>query len=230
MFFVYYFRQPLPPFASLQSRVVPSPNVVNIPLTLGITGGIGSGKTTVCRLLEERGARIFYADAEAKRLMETHPEVRAEIVAAFGPESYDEEGRLNRAYLATRVFGDEKQVARINAIVHPRVFEAFEEAREQAQRDGIPLLVKEAALIFETGGERHLDAVAVVDAPVDARIDRVTARDHVTPEQVTARMQHQRPPEELRRRADYVIENHGSPADLRRQVDALYQALLKRET
>jgi dephospho-CoA kinase len=195
--------------------------------TLGVTGGIGSGKTTVCRLLEALGARVFYADAEAKRLMQEDPGVRAEIEAAFGAESYDAEGRLNRAFLAAQVFGDERKVDRINAIVHPRVFEAFARAKAVAERDGVPLLVKEAALIFEAGGDKHLDAVAVVDAPRGLRVQRVVDRDGTTPEKVLARMGHQLPPDELRRRADYIIENDGPLDDLRAQVDALYQDLVE---
>lgn len=190
--------------------------------TLGVTGGIGSGKTTVCRMFEALGARVFYADLEAKRLMQEDPKARAEIVAAFGPESYDGQGRLDRAYLAQRVFSDAAALARLNAIVHPRVFDAFERTREAAEREDVPLLVHEAALIFEAGGDRHLDAVAVVDAPVEARIRRVMERDRVTPAQVRARMQHQLPPEELRRRADYLIHNSGSLEDLRRQVEHIF--------
>ena len=194
--------------------------------TLGVTGGIGSGKTAVCRILEELGARVFYADAEAKRLMHTDAEARAEIVAAFGPESYDAEGRLDRAFLARQVFGDAARLARLNAIVHPRVRQALVEAKEQAARDGVDLLVYEAALIFETGGEAYVDAVAVVDAPVETRIRRVVERDGVTPDAVRARLQHQLPPEELRRRADYLIENTGSLEALRQDVEAVYHAVL----
>ncbi len=194
--------------------------------TLGVTGGIGSGKTTVCRFFEDLGARVFYADVEAKRLMQEDPETRAEITAAFGPESYDAGGRLDRAYLAQEVFGDEEKVARISAIVHPRVFRAFAQAKQGAERDGVDLLVHEAALIFEAGGERHLDAVAVVDAPQAERVRRVVARDDAQPAQVRARMRHQLPPEELRRRADYVIENTGSMEDLRRQVEQIYRKVV----
>ena len=191
--------------------------------SLGVTGGIGSGKTTVCRMLEGLGAQVFYADVEAKRIMQESPDVRAELVAAFGEGSYDANGRLDRAYLARRVFADQANVARINAIVHPRVFRAFEEAQEAARRDGIDVLVKEAALIFETGGDAHLDAVAVVAAPQAERVRRVATRDGVTSDQVLARMGHQLPPDELRRRADYVVENTGSLDDLRRQVERLWR-------
>ncbi len=195
--------------------------------TLGVTGGIGSGKTAVCRLFEDLGARVFYADVEAKALMEKDPEVRAEITAAFGPESYRTDGRLDRAYLARMVFGDDDNVARINAIVHPRVYEAFARAKEDARAEGLALLIHEAALIFEAGGDKHLDAVAVVDAPEATRIHRVVARDAVDAEHVRARMGHQLPPAELRRRADYVIDNTGTMEDLRGQVKQVYEAVMK---
>ena len=198
----------------------------NVP-TLGVTGGIGSGKTTVCRLLEDLGARVFYADAEAKRIMHEDAAVRAEIVDTFGAESYDAEGRLDRAYLAARVFGDAANVARINAIVHPRVFEAFRAAKAAAAREGVPLLVHEAALLFEAGGDRHLDAVLVVEAPVDERVRRVVARDAVPPAHVRARMSHQLPPDELRRRADFVLVNDGAEADLRPRVAAVFETMTR---
>ena len=197
--------------------------------TLGVTGGIGSGKTTVCRLLEDLGARVFYADAEAKRLMQQDPETRAEIEAAFGLQSYNADGTLNRPYLAEQVFSNEAQVARINGIVHPRVFAAFEQAKQKAVREGVPLLVHEAALIFEAGGDAHLDAVAVVDAPQEVRVARVVERDDVTPEQVRARMGHQLSSRELRRRADFVIENTGPPEHLRAQVAEVFTALSGKE-
>ena len=193
--------------------------------TLGVTGGIGSGKSTVCRMLEDLGARVFYADEEGKRLLVDDPGARRELVAAFGEDSYHPDGSLNRAYVAAQVFGDEEQVERINGIVHPRVFARFEEEVERARADGIPLMVKEAALIFEAGGDRFLDAVAVVDAPQQARVERVVQRDEVDPEAVLARMSHQLPPAELRRRADYVIDNSGSLEETRKQVEALFREM-----
>jgi len=197
--------------------------------TLGITGGIGSGKSTVCRLFEDLGARVFVADDVAKRLMQDDPEVRREIVDAFGPASYDADGRLDREYLAQQVFGDDEKVDQINAIVHPRVFDAFRQAAREAAQEGVELLVHEAALIFEAGGDRHLDAVAVVDAPEDVRVRRVVERDGVAPEQVRARMRHQLPPEELRRRADFVIDNSGAEDALRSQVQAVYDAMVEQD-
>ena len=197
--------------------------------TLGVTGGIGSGKTTVCGFLEEQGARVFYADIEAKRLMRKDPDVRAAIVDAFGEAAYDEEGALDRAYLADRVFGDAEQLDRLNAIVHPHVFKAFEAAKARAADAEVSLLVHEAALLFEAGGDEHVDTTAAVVAPDANRIDWVAARDDVTPDQVRARMQHQLPQDELRERADHVIENDGSLDNLRRKSVDLYWAAVNGE-
>lgn len=193
--------------------------------TLGVTGGIGSGKSTVCRLLEALGARIFYADEVAKRLMVEDPGLRHAIVEAFGPQSYQPDGQLNRAYLAARVFHDPEALRQLNALVHPRVLAAFKQAREQAARERVPLLVLEAALLFESGADQLVDHVLVVDAPEAERIRRVVARDGMAPEQVRARMRHQLPPEVLRQRADFVIENTGSLEALRHQVATLYRQL-----
>jgi dephospho-CoA kinase len=196
--------------------------------TIGVTGGIGSGKSTVCRMLEQLGARVFYADAEARRLMREDAGLRAEIVVEFGTESYDEAGELNRPHIAAAAFGDEEKLQRLNAMVHPRVFRAFAAARAEAERDDVPVLVKEAALIFEAGSHRHLDAVVVVDAPEADRIRRVVDRDAASAAQVRERIRHQLPPDELRQRADYLIPNHGSLDDLRVRVEELYRKLTER--
>ena len=195
--------------------------------TLGVTGGIGSGKTTVCGFLQEKGARVFYADIEAKRLMQEDASVRAEITEAFGPEAYTDDGALDRAVLADRVFGDAERLEQLNAIVHPRVFEAFEAAKERAAEEGVDLLVHEAALLFEAGGDAHVDVTAAVVAPDADRVARVAERDDVAPEKVRARMEHQLPQDELRRRADYVIENDGSLDDLRRKSVELYWSVVE---
>ena len=194
--------------------------------TLGVTGGIGSGKTTVCGFLEEQGARVFYADVEAKRLMQDDEAVRAAIIDAFGEAAYTADGTLDRAVLADRVFGDAEQLERLNAIVHPRVFEAFEAAKERAVEEGVDLLVHEAALLFEAGGDAHVDTTAAVVAPEAERVARVAERDDVTPEQVRARMGHQLPQDELRRRADHVIENDGTLEALRQKSVDLYWTVI----
>ena len=197
----------------------------NFPFTLGVTGGIGSGKSEVCRIFDSLGARVFYADLEARRIMTENTEVRREIAKAFGRNSYLPDGSLNRAYLAQQVFGNEDQVAKINAIVHPRVGKAFLEMKRRAHKDGVRLLVHEAALIFESGADKRLDAVAVVHSPVNTRIERVMTRDDVSSEQVESRMKHQLPAEELLQRADYIIENTGSLEELRQRVVRLYETI-----
>lgn len=166
---------------------------------------------------------MFYADEEGKQLLVDDPEARREVIAAFGADSYHDDGRLNRAFLADQVFSDDDKLERLNRIVHPRVLARFEKVAEKAEREHVPLMVKEAALIFESGGEALLDAVAVVDAPREERIARVVARDDAEPADVKARMRHQMEPAELRRRADVVIENDGDLPQLRKQVEALYE-------
>ena len=189
--------------------------------TLGITGGIGSGKSAACHILRSLGASLFEADRVAKDLMEYSPPVREAILATFGTQSYTP--ALNRAWLAAQVFGNAEALARLNAIVHPRVRTAFAERREAAVRNREPLLVLAAALIFESGLDPMLDSVAVIDAPIPVRIRRVTARDKVTEEAVRARMRHQWPAAELKRRANYVIDNSGPLPMLRPQVVRLFE-------
>ena len=174
-------------------------------ITLGVTGGIGSGKSAACAIFEDLGARVVYADAEAKRLMTEDDALRAAITDAFGAESYAADGALDRAHLAARVFGDEEAVARLNALVHPRVRERMLACIDEARADGVGLLVYEAALIYETGADRVLDYVAVVDAPLETRVARVRARDGSDREAILARMRHQLPAADLRCHADYVI-------------------------
>ena len=195
---------------------------------LGVTGGIGSGKTNVCRMLEELGARVFYADDEAKRLLASEASVRRNVIDLFGPESYLPDGSPNRRFIARRAFADKALLDRLNAVVHPPVLRQFEEAARDAEREGASLMVKEAALIFEAGADSQLDAVIVVDAPLRARIERVCKRDEISPEEVTARMAHQADPSVLRKRADSVLENDGSPEQLQRKVERLYRDMTSR--
>lgn len=197
---------------------------------LGVTGGIGSGKSAACQVLEALGARVFCADAEAKRLMEEDTDLRQAVQEAFGADSYAPSGALNRTHLARLIFGHKQHVETLNALVHPKVRQAFARARERAVRDRVPVLVHEAALIFESGADVALDAVAVVDAPQEMRIRRVMDRDGATEEQVRARMRHQWPASMLRQRADYVIDNSGQRAALRSQVERIYRAIMQATT
>ncbi len=194
--------------------------------TVGVTGGIGSGKSAfAARLGAHPGTRVLLADDLAKRLMADDPDVRRQLVARFGPETFDAEGRLDRGRLAARVFGDPEELAALNAIVHPAVRRALVEARAHAERDGVEVLVYEAALLFETGGDAVVDRVVVVDAPVEVRVARAAARDGVPEAAVRDRLRHQIDPAYARARADRVVDNAGDLAALQAAADALAREL-----
>jgi dephospho-CoA kinase len=178
-------------------------------IKVGITGGIGSGKTTVCRIFETLGVPVYYADDRAKWLMENRLEVKEALCATFGNWIYDREGKLNRPGLAKTVFSNPDKLAQLNAIVHPAVFEdGFRWEMEQAER-GVPYCLKEAALLVESGSYRFLDKLIVVTAPEALRLSRVIQRDDTTEEAVRQRMDRQLPEAEKVALADFVIQNDG---------------------
>lgn len=193
------------------------------PLRLGLTGGLGSGKSTVARRLEARGVPVFLADDMAKRLYDTDAGLRAALVEAFGADTFRDDGTLDRARLAGIVFADADALARLNRLVHPRVFAAWESFVE-AHADA-PVVAHESAILFESGGDRHVDAVVWVDAPREVRIRRAMARDGATREAVEARLAHQIDPDEARRRAAFVVDNGGQVDALDAQIDALLARL-----
>ena len=187
-------------------------------ITIGVTGGIGSGKSAfVARLAGYDGVRTILADDLAKRLMAEDADVRRQLVERFGPQTFGADGALDRAYVASRVFSDDAELAALNAIVHPAVRRALRAAKAQAEADGVAVLVYEAALLLETGGAEVVDRVVVVDAPVEVRVARAAARDGVSEAAVRARMRHQIDPAEARAAAGLVVENAGN-------LDALYAA------
>ncbi len=195
---------------------------------VGLTGGIGSGKTTVARVFEALGVAVYQADLRAKELMSSNREIIAELTGLLGPEAYID-GQLNRAWIATRIFDNKDLLTRMNAIVHPRVAADWEEwaanyaAREHMFRKACkagratysddnemiapPIVIMEAAILFESGFERLVDRVVTVEAPVEQRMARAAARDGVTPESIRLRMANQMSDEERTARADFVIDN-----------------------
>ena len=187
---------------------------------VGVTGGIGSGKSSLCRMLESFGARVFYADEEAKRLMNEDPDLRRRLEDAFGPETFGDDGRIDREYLARRIFSDPEARRRMNSIVHPAVREAFEEFADRARREGVQVVVREAALI--TGSEEELDEVVVVEAPESVRVRRVAGRDDVDASAVRSRMDAQPSRHEFREVADRIVVNDGSLDDLEREARRLW--------
>lgn len=178
-------------------------------LKVGITGGIGSGKSTVCRVFETFGIPVFYADTVAKSIMVTDPLLIAGVKDTFGAESYDENGELNNKHIAGIVFNNSEELARLNALVHPAVFRAFEDWSAKVPLK-VPYILKEAALLFESGSYQMCDKSVLVTAPADIRIKRVMERDGVTQEQVQARMDKQMSDEEKMKMANFLINNDGS--------------------
>lgn len=180
-----------------------------MPIKVGVTGGIGSGKSLVCRVFHTFGIPVFDADGEAKRLMATDAGLITAIRSEFGDEAYHDDGTLNRGYLASQVFNDTERLETLNALVHPVAIRAGE---EWALRQESPYSVKEAALLFESGSFKLNDYTILVTAPVAVRIARVVQRDGVTPAQVQARMQRQWSDEEKMRLADFTLVNDGKQA------------------
>jgi len=175
------------------------------PKLVGLTGGIGSGKSTVAKIFEILHIPVYYADNRAKWLMSFDKDLKSKIQKAFGTESYDSEGNLSRSYLASTVFSDPEKVKQINSLVHPAVGRDFESwVFEQTS----PYVLKEAALIFETGGEKKLDAVINVSSPLKIRISRVLMRDpHRSLDQINQIIDQQMPDEDKNEKADFVIKN-----------------------
>lgn len=187
---------------------------------VGITGGIGSGKSTVCRMLAERGVALYDADSRAKELMATSEALCKMLIENFGAETFNAEG-LNRAYLAGRVFNDAEQLRLLNSIVHPAViadFEAWAEAQEGNY------VVFESAILFEAGLEDRVDVVVAVMAPESLRVERVMARDGHSRDQVMARINNQMSDDERSDRSKYSIVNI-DVEDLEEDVEQLHRRL-----
>ncbi|WP_340158769.1 dephospho-CoA kinase [uncultured Maribacter sp.] len=170
---------------------------------VGLTGGIGSGKSTVSKMFLELGVPVYNSDERAKKLMNTSTEIKNQIIAFLGKESYHEE-KLNRAYIAKKVFNDTTLLAQLNAIVHPVVREDFLKWTGEQE---YCYVIQETALLFENNSQHLYDSIILVTAPKEERISRVVSRDNGTREQVIARMNNQMDDEEKLNLSDFVIEN-----------------------
>jgi dephospho-CoA kinase len=173
---------------------------------VGVTGGIGSGKTLVCSVLEKLGIPVYYADRAARGLMNSDQRLMEEVVALLGKEAY-RNGSLDREYTAAQVFGNPEKLTALNSLVHPAVRRDYTGWLEQQQ--DAPYVVEEAAILFESGARRFLDLTVLVYAPEALRIQRVMERDGVEEEEVRKRMVHQMDEEKKRAMADLVIVNDG---------------------
>lgn len=192
-------------------------------MIVGLTGGIGSGKSKVASLLFNKNVPVYIADIEAKKLMNSNLELRNEIIELLGKNAYTKEG-LNRAYIAEKVFKNKELLASLNKIVHPRVHKDF---KAFVDKQNAPYTIYESAILFENNKQSLCDKVIVVSAPLEERIKRVVSRDGSTREQVLSRINNQLSQEEKVRKADYVIENNTSIEALTKQVDKIHNTLSK---
>jgi dephospho-CoA kinase len=192
-------------------------------LLVGITGGIGSGKSTVCKIFEVLGVPVYYADDRAKHLMHHDLKLKQALENAFGSDIY-KDGKLDRALLASRVFSDKDELAKLNALVHPAVGQ--DSIDWQLANSLSPYTLREAALLFETGIYKSLNKVIVVTAPLDVRIARVMGRDKVTEEQVKDRIANQWSEEQKVELADFIVINDGKQ-ELISQVLEIHRQLLE---
>ena len=174
-------------------------------LKIGITGGIGSGKTVVCKVFEQLGISVYYADEESKKLINRDVKLIAEIKKIFGEDIYTQQGSIDRKRLSEIVFKDENLLNKLNSIVHPAVLKHFLSWSET--KKSTPYIMKEAAIMFEAGTNKDLDLVVMVSAPLELRIKRTMDRDKISREAVEVRMSKQMSEEEKIKRSDFVIYN-----------------------
>ncbi len=190
-------------------------------LKVGITGGIGSGKTTVCRIFSQLGIPIFNADQAVKDLYANHSGLKIQLQSAFGSEVYTPNNQINIPFLKGLLLSPEK-TEKLNKIVHPLVFQAF---YDWADQQNAPYVVKEAAILFESGANKTVDSTIGVIAPEEIRIQRVKQRDNRSLEEIQSIISKQLSNDELREKCDYIIENDGSQS-LIEQVRELHAHLL----
>lgn len=194
-------------------------------IRVGITGGIGSGKSTICQIWEQEGAYIINADQLAKEIMVSDPMVIRAITETFGENAYYDDGSLNRHYLAKLAFA-ENRVGELNALVHPAVYKESDRRMLQAERDGYPMAVREAAILLQNGRPTDLDAIVLVLADRNSRIDRVSQRDGTSTSQVTNRMNAQPDYEAYIPLADVIIRNDGNIESLWRAAKDVFWKLV----
>lgn len=191
-------------------------------LKVGLTGGIGSGKSYISKIFNTLNVPVYNSDDSAKRLMVESADLRNDLIKLFGTQAYSE-GQLNRGYIAERVFKDKKLLSALNNIVHPAVHNDF--LLWSSEQTGNPYVIKEAAILFETGGYQLMDWNILIVADELTRIQRVRERDNVSEESVRDRMNNQMSDEEKISLADYVIYNNNDSMILQQIVDLHHQIL-----
>lgn len=192
-------------------------------IKVGITGGIGSGKSVVCDIFKILGCKVYNADLRARILTETNPEITLAIQKYFGPDVF-ERGRLQRKLLAGKVFSNSEALQQLNSIIHPIVFQDFEDWVQAHQNE--KYIIKEAAIMFESGANKNLDIIITVYSPIETRINRVMKRDGSSREAVLSRMKNQMDDEEKIKHSNFVIYNDDSHS-LIKQVLELHEKFSK---
>ena len=193
----------------------------------GLTGGIGSGKSTVAELLEDYGVPVVSADELSRVVVAPGSEGLEAVIEAFGSEVVDDAGELDRRRMASIVFHDTERRRELEAILHPRIRDRFEQVLDALEKAGHEVAVYEVPLLFERNLQGEMKAVILVTAPMEDRVARVRARDDVTETEVRARIAAQMDEDAKRRRADYIVENNGNLDELRREVEFLMSRFLR---
>ncbi len=201
----------------MSSRISQHPIIDPVRRRIALTGGIGSGKSYVCRQLERLGYPVFYCDEEARRIVRTDPVVHDALVQLVGSRVYTPDGELCKPVLRDYLCGGQTNASQVDAIVHPRVGEAF---GQWAVRQSSARVFMECALLFEAGFNRYVDATILVSAPLEMRIARVMSRDGISRSKVLEWMALQMPEAEKARRADYIVLNDGT-ADIAAELKRL---------
>ncbi len=196
-------------------------------LKIGVTGGIGSGKSVVCKIFSSLGIPVYDADTEARKLVDTNEKIKTKIKKEFGSDLYDSSGHLDRKRMAAKVFNNKAALERLNSIVHPAVIKDSEEWIKQYK--DAPYTVREAAILFESGTYKDLDKIITVIAPEELRIKRVMERDHKTKEEILSIILNQSGDRKKIKQSDFVIVNDERKL-LLPQVLAIHEKLLSVET
>lgn len=192
-------------------------------MVVGLTGGIGSGKTTIAKWFQSQNIPVYIADKEAKALMNRSKVIKRKLTSLFGEDAY-KEGKLNREYLASKIFSDRKLLSKMNAIVHPKVGSHF---NRWLKKQDSPYVIKEAAIIFENNLEYQYDYIITVVADKDLRIERVMKRDNASKEKVESIISNQLSDEEKIKKSHFVINNN-KLEEAKEQALSIHQILLKK--
>ena len=192
--------------------------------SVGVVGGIGSGKTTVCKVWEKLGATVIYADDLAKELMQTDPELQKELITIFGSETYNSDGSLNKPHLINEAFNNNR-VDELNNAVHPILRKKLKNLAVSSEQAGVELFVVEAAILLNDRRPDFPGIIVLVTADRDQRVNRVADRDEVSEDEILARMDKQPNFNELTHLADFKIKNNGTPAALESRAIELFEKL-----